>query len=95
MFDQEYLENQRLWLLARKESKIRILKEGGEQALLHSQKDIIRIDFALKRIEQGQYGLCCNCGVPIESARLMFQPETPFCAYCQTQVIAKHNHTRN
>ncbi len=66
----------------RKKSKIKILSEGGEQALSHSYRDIRRIDFALLRMKQGQYGLCTNCGCLIEKDRLEIIPETPFCSDC-------------
>jgi RNA polymerase-binding transcription factor DksA len=90
MFSSDYIESMRLWLLVRRKSKSEILKQGGELASLHSPKDIRRIDFALKRIENGQYGLCTNCGLPIEMERLKFLPETPFCSKCirETKQIA-------
>ncbi len=72
-------------LQARYEHKIKILDEGGEQAISHSIKDIRRITAALKRLEEGQYGLCCNCGVPIAEGRLDAIPETPFCTDCAKQ----------
>lgn len=94
-FPPEYIENQRLWLLARRESKSRILRQGGEIALLHSPSDITRIDFALTRIAEGQYGICAHCGVIIEIERLDFQPETPFCSVCQVEVETRTNRIRN
>jgi RNA polymerase-binding transcription factor DksA len=82
MNEGSYLGQKRQALLERRSSKTKILKEGGQQALSHSWNDITRIDFALRRIEQGQYGLCCNCGVPIDEGRLVSIPETPFCTDC-------------
>ena len=73
-------------LEARRKSKLQILKEGGQQALSHSPKDIFRIDFAMQRIKEGQYGICTNCGVTIEEGRLEVIPETPFCASCAQQL---------
>ncbi len=90
MFTPEYNEQQRQWLLARRESKSGILAAGGELASLHSFNDIVRIDFALKRIDEGQYGLCTSCGSPIEEPHLHFMPETPFCSECQK--ITEGNH---
>jgi hypothetical protein len=72
-------------LLARKTSKIGILKGGGQQSLLHSQNDVVRIELAIKRLEEGQYGLCCNCGTPIDSRRLALIPETPLCISCASE----------
>ncbi len=34
---------------------------------------------ALRRIEQGTYGKCIDCGRPIEPARLEAVPRTPYC----------------
>ncbi len=87
----EFLEGQRLWLLARKDSKAEILRKGGERALSHSPKDLVRIDFALWRIAQGQYGLCPQCGTVIEEERLRIIPETPFCASCARDVESQKN----
>lgn len=82
MLSPDDIENMRIWLLERRESKSRILNQGGELAQIHSPEDIVRIDFALKRIEDGQFGLCADCGTPIEEERLQFMPETPFCSQC-------------
>lgn len=81
-YSKEYIEKKRLHLLGRLENKTSILKEGGQQAISHSKDDIRRIEFALKRIKGGQYGLCVGCGLPIETKRLDTIPETPFCAKC-------------
>lgn len=82
-FSDDYIEGQRLWLLARRESKKNILEQGGERALLHSPSDIKQIDFALKRIADGQYGICLLCGHIIERERLDFKPEILLCIECQ------------
>lgn len=82
LFTAEYLEHQRKWLLARRESKRKIIVEGGERSLFHSPKDIVRIDYALRRIDEGQYGICAKCGAPIAIERLNFMPETPVCVSC-------------
>ncbi len=47
------------------------------------------IDAALKRIEDGVYGVCTDCGVDIPAARLHAAPETPRCIDCQE----KHEHS--
>ena len=85
MLDKAFINKQKKVLLLRKISKINILQKNGEQALLHSQNDITRIEFALKRIEAQQYGLCANCGIPINRDRLEVIPETPFCKECAEQ----------
>lgn len=43
------------------------------------------IDAALKRIEDGTYGVCIDCGAEIPAARLHAAPETARCVSCQDQ----------
>lgn len=47
------------------------------------------IDAALKRIEDGTYGICVDCGAEIPAARLHAAPETPRCISCQDQLEHK------
>lgn len=87
-----FLENQKAQLIYRKENKTQILKDGGEASLSHSPEDISRIEYALKRIESGKYGQCCDCGCPIDRERLYLIPETPFCKPCaDSNASAKAN----
>jgi len=51
------------------------------------------IDAALKRIEDGVYGVCTDCGVDIPAARLHAAPETPRCIDCQDKF--EHSRSRN
>lgn len=44
------------------------------------------IDAALKRIENGSYGVCVDCGADIPAARLHAAPETPRCISCQEKL---------
>ena len=80
----EYIAQQEGWLRARKE---RIVEQQGiadpeHVILLHDQ--LRRIQFALRRIEQGQYGLCPHCGCLIERERLEIEPEILLCDFCST-----------
>ena len=43
---------------------------------------------ALKRLHQGSYGFCTECGNEILEARLDAMPETAHCLACQTQLEA-------
>ena len=47
------------------------------------QKIIYSIDEALKRIEDGSYGNCLQCGKPISKRRLKAVPYTELCIDCQ------------
>jgi RNA polymerase-binding transcription factor DksA len=89
MLTAEYIAAQRQWLEYRLESKTKILAEGGQAALSHSSADLTRIRFALRRIEDEQYGICTNCGCLIETDRLDIIPETPFCAPCAATIRAE------
>lgn len=51
---------------------------------LGAQEEIRAIRAALQRIEDGDYGTCQRCGVPIGTARLDLLPFTPFCKDCAT-----------
>jgi RNA polymerase-binding transcription factor DksA len=57
---------------------------GVEHSL---EKDLEAINNALKKIEDGTYGLCYNCGAhpqPIELKRLKAFPEAETCLKCST-----------
>jgi RNA polymerase-binding transcription factor DksA len=43
---------------------------------------IAQVDAALKRIEDGTYGICTRCGNPIPLARLGLRPYGPTCVAC-------------
>ena len=43
------------------------------------------VDAALKRIEDGVYGICVDCGADIPAPRLHAAPETLRCVACQDQ----------
>jgi DnaK suppressor protein len=45
-----------------------------------------RIDEALRRIEDGSFGECANCGGEIPSLRLQALPWTQFCLRCQEEI---------
>jgi len=52
-----------------------------------SQKNrlIVRIDIALRNIENGTFGICGECGEPISPKRLDAMPWTSYCLHCQEQ----------
>ena len=45
--------------------------------------ELAAVDAALKRIEDGVYGLCADCGVVIPALRLHAAPEAARCINCQ------------
>jgi RNA polymerase-binding transcription factor DksA len=86
VLDKKFIELMMGRLAARKEAKKAILSSGGEQALLHSTKDITRIEAAFQRIHDGTYGICTSCGIEISPDRLEIIPETPFCSECAAKI---------
>ena len=55
-------------------------KASGER-----RKAMLRnIEAALKRIDTGDYGLCCNCEEPINPKRLEFDPTALRCIDCES-----------
>ena len=45
-------------------------------------QEIRRIDAALQRLEEGDYGWCVECGESIEVKRLEIDPAAPRCSGC-------------
>ena len=43
------------------------------------QRDVHLLGAALKRLDEGEYGYCVNCGEAIGTERLALDPATPFC----------------
>lgn len=50
---------------------------------LKSQLD--EVEGALKRIEDGSYGICAHCGSEIPPARLEARPESVLCVACKSR----------
>ena len=51
---------------------------------------LLELEAALKRLNEGTYGVCTLCAGPISEARLDVMPETAHCMACQTQSEAGH-----
>jgi DnaK suppressor protein len=48
-----------------------------------------KIKDALRRIEEGTYGICESCGEDIPMARLKARPDTNYCIDCKTRMEAQ------
>ena len=44
--------------------------------------ELQKIDAALARIKEGEYGFCTHCGEDISPKRLEFDPAAPLCVDC-------------
>ena len=45
-----------------------------------------RLQAALERVRDGEYGTCVECAEPIAPARLRALPEVPTCVRCQDRI---------
>lgn len=54
-----------------------------EITLANATAELRRVIEALRRVEDGSYGLCQDCGEPIDERRLFAMPATPYCTACQ------------
>lgn len=59
--------------------------EGLDEIGRTEVRQILR---ALNRIENGNYGICSNCGQPISAARLAAVPSTDTCVVCAPRNVA-------
>lgn len=66
------------------------LKEHGTEADfeeglgIQGQKEIGQIKAALKRIDDGIFGICVQCGEDIPEKRLELLPQRPLCTACMS-----------
>jgi len=49
------------------------------------RQELAGIEHALQKFEEGTYGLCDNCGQPIDPARLEALPQASLCLSCKAQ----------
>lgn len=67
-----------------------ILKSTLERLSLRDQTSLLRINQALKKIEDGTFGLCEECEEEIAEKRLQAIPETLLCISCAEIQEIKH-----
>ena len=58
------------------------LQEMALEQNRRRELEIKRIEAALQRIEDGEFGFCNNCGDNIPFKRLEVSPSTPLCVDC-------------
>jgi RNA polymerase-binding transcription factor len=58
-------------------------REIGSTLEEHDERLRVAIDDALRRIEDGTYGKCVNCGAPIPEERLEAMPWATLCIDCK------------
>ena len=66
------------------ERAVQIASEVVERRIALDDSNLLRkVDFALKRIAEGTYEECENCGATIPVERLMAKPAVSLCLACQ------------
>lgn len=55
-----------------------------------SAAELLQVKFALKRIKQGEYSDCAECGEEINKKRLKIMPFTTLCIKCAQQLEYRH-----
>ncbi|GAB4265875.1 MAG: TraR/DksA C4-type zinc finger protein [Pararhodobacter sp.] len=64
--------------LATEREQDEVLSSIGEEG----KQELRMIFAALKRMDEGEYGYCTQCGTRIADERLDVLPATPFCRNC-------------
>jgi len=50
-----------------------------------SNLGLVKVEAALARLENGNYGICAKCGQMIDKERLLAVPEAALCITCQAK----------
>ncbi len=58
------------------------MAKAGEQ---HTTERLMAITRALRHFDEGDYGYCEQCDLPINVARLKIKPEAQYCIQCQSE----------
>ncbi len=48
-----------------------------------------KVEYALRKMEEGTYGICENCGKPISYERLKARPVAVYCIECKIKLEAE------
>ena len=57
-------------------------KSVNEAALASARSRLAGLEYALKRIQDPEFGYCLECGEQIPFSRLLALPGTPYCVEC-------------
>ncbi|MCA1595390.1 MAG: TraR/DksA C4-type zinc finger protein [Chloroflexi bacterium] len=62
-----------------------LFEREKEQTLKRNARELLeRVEDALRKIENGTYGICSNCDKPIPERRLEVLPSAVYCVPCQS-----------
>jgi DnaK suppressor protein len=57
--------------------------------MAHAADELARVLAAQRRLDDGSYGFCAECGEPVAEQRLLAMPQALYCTACQ----ALHEHS--
>lgn len=67
------------------ESVATLLADLDQAELSRDVVELRAVEAALKRLAGGSFGICADCGVPMEFERLWAEPAATRCVECQTR----------
>ena len=59
-----------------------VLARAGEDRTVDPEEELSCIEAALRRIDEGRYGICDRCGNPIGAQVLLGNPASSVCLAC-------------
>lgn len=74
------------------QSVIELLQDLDNATVHRAVEEIRDIESALQRMDEGHYGHCADCGLPIDYKRLEASPTAKRCLPCQEQYEKTHAH---
>lgn len=83
--ERAHLEDQRATveeLTGQSDADSQLERELAEDAVARAERSLVDIDDAIRRIDEGTFGICERCGRPIAPARLEAIPEARHCVEC-------------
>ncbi len=60
-------------------------KSVAEAAMRNKQKKLTQMKIALGKIDEDSFGQCSQCKQAIQSARLIYMPESTLCVRCASR----------
>lgn len=67
------------------QAQVSLLEETQFSLIEPKRQELLAIEEALQRLENGSYGECEMCGRQIEPRRLEIMPQTTLCRDCQSR----------
>ncbi len=60
-------------------------QQMAQEAVRRRQRELMRIDAALHRLDSGDYGYCLECGDDMDTRRLEVDPSHTHCVDCASR----------